>query len=159
ERKTLAEIGKRLGRKALRDVASVARPDTILGWYRRLVAQKFDGSKHRSYPGRPTVSAEVEALVVRMARDTSSWGYDRIVGALANLGHRLSDQTVKNILRRHGIPPAPKRSQITSWKEFLARQMNVLAGCDFFTVEILSWRGLLTYYVLFFLHLETRRVH
>jgi hypothetical protein len=157
ERVTLAEIGKRLGRKALRDVACVAKPDTILGWYRRLVAQKFDGSKHRQYPGRPPVSSEVEVLVVRMARENSGWGYDRIVGALANLGHPLSDQTVKNILRRHGIAPAPKRSQVTSWKDFLAAHMNVLAGCDFFTVEVLSWRGLVTYYVLFFLHLESRR--
>jgi putative transposase len=101
ERATLAEIGKRLGRKALREVACVAKPDTILGWYRRLVALKFDGSKHRQYPGRPPVSSEVEALVVRMARENPGWGY-------ANLGHRLSDQTVKNILRRHGIAPAPK---------------------------------------------------
>jgi hypothetical protein len=69
ERITLGEIGKRLGRKALRDVACVAKPDTILAWYRRLVAQKFDGSKHRQYPGRPPVSSEVEALVVRMARE------------------------------------------------------------------------------------------
>ncbi len=119
-RATLAEIGKRPGRKALREVACVAKPNTILGWYRRLVAQKFDGSKHRQDPGRPPVSSEVEALVVRMARENSGWGYDRIVGALANLGHRLSNQTVKNILRRHGIAPAPKRSQITSCKNFLA---------------------------------------
>ncbi len=159
ERMTLAEIGKRLGRKALRDVACIAKPDTILAWYRRLVAQKFDGSKHRQYPGRPPVSSEVEALVVRMARENSGWGYDRIVRALANLGHRLSDQSVKNILRRHGIASAPKRSQVTSWKDFLAAHMNVLAGCDFFTVEVLSWHGLVTYYVLFFLHLESRRVH
>jgi hypothetical protein len=147
ERITLAEIGKRLGREALREVACVAKPDTILAWYRKLVAQKFDGSKHRQYPGRPPVSSEIEALVVRMARENSGWGYDRIVGALANLGHRLSDQTVKNILRRHGIAPAPKRSQVTTWKDFLAAHMNVLAGCDFFTVEVLSWRGLVTYYV------------
>ena len=158
ERTTLAEIGKRLGRKALREVASVAKPDTILAWYRRLIAQKFDGSKHRQYPGRPPVSADVETLVVRMARENSGWGYDRIVGALANLGHHVSDQTAGNILRRHGIAPAPKRSQITTWKNFLAAHMNVLAGCDFFTVEVLTWRGLVTYYVLFFLHLESRRV-
>src|SRR6266403_1507076 len=158
ERITLAEIGKRVGRKALREVACVAKPDTILAWYRRLVAQKFDGSKHRQYPGRPPVSAEIETLVVRMARENSGWGYDRIVGALANLGRRLSDQTVKNILHRHGIAPAPKRSQVTSWKDFLATHMNVLAGCDFFTFEVLTWRGLVTYYVLFFLHLKSRRV-
>ena len=120
ERTTLAEIGKRLGRKALREVACVAKPHTILAWYRKLVAQKFDGSKHRQYPGRPPVSSEVEALVARMAQENSGWGYDRIVGALANLGHRLSHQTVKNILRQQGIAPAPKRSQVTSWKDFLA---------------------------------------
>ena len=93
-----------------------------------------------------------------MARENSGWGYDRIVGALANLGHRLSDQTVGNILRRHGMAPAPKRSQTTSWKDFIAAHMNVLAGADFFTVEVLTWRGLVTYYVLFFIHLESRRV-
>jgi hypothetical protein len=83
----------------------VARPDTILAWYRRLIARKFDGSRQRQYPGRPTIQPELEALVVRMARENSGWGYNRIVGALANLGHRLSDQTVGNILRRHGIAP------------------------------------------------------
>ena len=159
ERVTLAEIAKRLGRRALREVACIAKPDTILAWYRTLVAQKLDGSKQRQYPGRPPISSEVEALVVRMARENSGWGYDRIVGALTNLGHPLSDQTVKNVLHRHGIAPAPKRSQVTTWKDFLGAHMNVLAGCDFFTVEVLTWRGLATYYVLFFLHLESRRIH
>jgi putative transposase len=130
ERATLAEIGRRAGRKALREVACIAKPDTILAWYRRLVAKKFDGSKHRQSPGRPSVEPDVEALVVRMARENTGWGYDRIVGAMANLGHRLPDQTVGNILRRHGIAPAPKRSQTTSWKDFLAAHMNVLAGAD-----------------------------
>jgi len=85
ERSTLAEIGKRLGRKALAQVACVAKPATILAWYRRLIASKFDGSKHRRYPGRPRIAPEVEALIVQMARENSGWGYDRIVGALANL--------------------------------------------------------------------------
>src|SRR6266850_6961576 len=158
QRSTLAEIGKRLGRKALEQVTCVAKPDTILGWYRRLIARKFDGSRHRSYPGRPPITPEIEALVVRIARENSGWGYDRIVGALANLGHRVSDQTVGNILRRHGLAPAPKRSQNTTWKEFIRSHMAVLAGIDFFTVEVLTWRGLVTYYVLFFIHLESRRV-
>src|SRR6516164_2612503 len=78
ERSTLAEICKRLGRKDLQMVASAALPDTILAWYQRLIAQKFDGSKRRSYPGRPRVAPEVEAFVVRMARENSGWGYDRI---------------------------------------------------------------------------------
>ncbi len=125
ERATVAEIGKRLGRIALREVACIAKPDTILGWYRRLVAKKFDGSKYRQYPGRPTVPAEVEALVVRMARENTGWGYDGIVGALANLGHLISDQTVGNILRRHGVAPAPKRNRTTSWKDFIAAHVRM----------------------------------
>jgi len=158
QRSTLAEIGKRLGRNALSEVACVAKPDTILAWYRRLIAQKFDGSKYRNYPGRPPVNTEIVKLIVKMARENTGWGYDRIVGALANLGHVVSDRTVGNVLRRHGIAPAPRRSQNTTWKDFIARHMAVTAGVDFFTVEVLTWRGLVTYYVLFFLHLETRRV-
>ena len=154
----MAEIAKRLGRKALKDIAWIAKPDTILGWYRRLVAQKFDGSRHRACPGRPRVSPEVEALVVRFARENRGWGYDRIVGALANLGHQVSDRTVGNILRRHNIAPAPERSRATTWKEFIRSHMNVLAGADFFTAEVLTWRGLVTYYVLFFIEVGSRRV-
>jgi putative transposase len=158
QRSTLASIGKRLGREALEQVASVAKPETILGWYRKLIAQKFDGSKHRAYPGRPPISREITELIVRMARENSGWGYDRIAGALRNLGRSVSDQTVGNILRRFGIDPAPKRRQQTNWAHFIRTHMAVLAGMDFFTVEVLTWRGLATYYVLFFLHLETRRV-
>jgi|SRR5436190_22596890 putative transposase len=89
ERAMLAEIGHRLGRKALAEVATVARPDTILAWYRKLVARKFDGSKARRGPGRPRISREVEQLIVRVAQENHDWGYDRIVGALANLGYQL----------------------------------------------------------------------
>jgi len=135
-----------------------AQPDTILAWYRRLVARKFDGSQRRSYPGRPPIDGKTEALVVRRARQNSGGGDDRIVGALANLGQEVSDQTVANVLRRYGIAPAPKRCQRTTWKEFISAHLAVLAGADFFTVEVLTWRGLATYYVLFFLQLETRRV-
>ena len=158
ERMTLAEIAHRLGRKALEDVANVVKPDTLLGWYRRLIARKFDGSKSRRYPGRPRIDKDIEQLVVRMAKENTDWGYDRIVGAMANLGYRLSDQTVGNILQRHGIPPAPERKRTTTWADFIRAHMAVLAGTDFFTVEVLTLRGLVTYYVLFFIHLESRRV-
>src|SRR4030095_473560 len=83
---------------------------------------------------------------VRMAKENGSWGYDRIAGALANLGHHVSDQTVENVLRRDSIPTAPKRSQTTTWKDFISAHMSVLAGTDFFSVEVLTWRGLTTYY-------------
>jgi len=158
ERVTLAEIAHRLGCKALGDVANAAKPDTIMGWYRRLVARKFDGSKSRRYPGRPRIDDEIEQLVVQMAKENSDWGYDRIVGAMANLGYKLSDQTVGNILQRHGIPPAPERQRTTTWTDFIRAHMSVLAGTDFFSVEVLTLRGLVTYYVLFFIHLESRQV-
>jgi putative transposase len=158
ERETLAEIGKkRLGRKALARVACVAKPDTILAWYRKLVAQKFNGSKHRSYHGRPRISPKVELLIVQFARecalglrpDRRRFGSSR--------PHRLGSDNRKR-LRRHGIAPAPKRSQTTTWKDFITSHLDALAGVDFLTAEVLTWSGLATYYVLFFIHLESRRV-
>ncbi len=158
ERGALGEIAHRLGRKVLADIATIARPDTILGWYRKLVARKFDGSKARQYPGRPRIKREVEELILRMASENRDWGYDRIAGALANLGHEISDQTVGNVLRRHGLPPAPERKRTTTWAAFVRTHLALLAGTDFFTAEVLTLRGLVTYYVLFFIHLESRRV-
>ena len=158
ERATLGEIGHRLGRKTLAEVATVARPDTILAWYRKLVAHKFDGTKARRGPGRPRVTREIEQLIVRMAEENGSWGYDRIAGALANLGHKVCDQTVGNVLQRHGLPPAPERKRTTTWPAFIRTHLALLAGTDFFTAEVLTLRGLVTYYVLFFIHLESRRV-
>ena len=148
ERKTLAEIGQKLGKQALQEVAKIVTPDTILAWHRTLVAKKCDGSQQRKAPGRPTIDQEVEALVVRMARENRSWGYDRIVGALANLGYTISDQTVGNILKRHGIAPAPERKTTTTWKEFIRTHMDVLVATDFFTAEVWTLGGLVTYYVL-----------
>src|SRR2546429_3029117 len=158
EKSTLAEIAHRLGRKGLEELAAVANPDTLLAWYRKLIANKFDGSKFRKSWGRPRVDEETERWVVRMAKENPGWGYDRIVGAMTNLGFRLSDQTVSNILRRHDIPPAPKRKRATSWKDFIRAHMAVLVATDFFTVEVLTLTGLITYYVLFFIHLESRRI-
>src|SRR5919106_6895532 len=96
ERKALAEIGQKLSRRALQEVAQIVKPDTILGWHRKLVAQKFDGSTQRKASGRPAIDQELEVLVVRLAKENRSWGYDRIVGVLLNLGYTISDQTVGN---------------------------------------------------------------
>src|SRR6266403_591603 len=148
ERKALGKIGHRLSRKALADVATIARPDTILGWYRKLVARKFDGSKARRGPGRPRIKREVEQLIIRMASENRDWGYDRIAGALANLGYEISDQAVGNVLRRHGVPPSPERKRTTAWAAFIRTHVELLAGTDFSTVEVLTLRGLMTYYVL-----------
>ena len=106
----------------------------------------------------PATSAQI---IGRMAKENPGWGYDRIVGALANLGHAVSDQTVGNVLRRHGIPPAPEapeRKHTTTWTAFIRTHLAVLAGTDFFSVEVFTLRGLVTYYVLFFIHLESRKV-
>jgi transposase InsO family protein len=159
ERKTLAELGKRLGKQALADVASLVTPETIVAWHRKLIAQKFDGSGQRKTPGRPLVDAELEALVVRLAQENRSWGYDRIVGALKHLGYTISDQIVGNILKRHGIPPAPERKKTTTWQEFIRTHLDVLVATDFFTTEVWTAAGLVTYYVLFFIHLASRKIH
>ena len=118
----------------LKDVASVAKPATILGWYRRLVAKKFDGSKKRRSPGRPRIDTEIEKLILEIVDKNSDRGYDKVAGALANLGYDVSDQTVGNVLKRHGISPAPKRKGGIGWKEFIKAQAAVTAACDFFTV-------------------------
>jgi hypothetical protein len=126
--------------------------------YRKLVAHKFDGSKDRRGPGRPRVTRKVEQLIVRLAEENRDWGYDRIGGALANLGYRVCDQTVGNVLQRHGLPPAPQRKRTTTWSAFIRTHLALLAGTEFFTAEVLTLRELMTYYVLFFIHLESRRV-
>jgi putative transposase len=129
-------------------------------WYHRLIAQKFDGSRHRCRLGRPRVIEAIEQLVVRMAEENPRWGYRRIQGALANLGYEIDASTVRNILRRHHLEPAPKRRKAgMSWQQFLKIHWDVLAATDFFTVEVATWHGLVTYYVLVVMELSTRRVH
>jgi transposase InsO family protein len=132
---------------------------TILAWRCRLVARKFDGSKNREYPGRPRIGKDVEELIVQIARENRDWGYDRIAGALSNVGHKVSDQTVGHILKRHGIPPERERKKTRTWSEFIRSHVDVLTATDFFTTEVWTKRGLVTYYVLFFIHVATRRVH
>jgi putative transposase len=129
ERTTLAEIGKQLGKQTLEEIAHVAKPDTILGWHRKLVAQKFDGSAQRKSPGRPRVEKALEDLVVQMAKENPSWGYE------------ISDQTVGNILKRRGLLLAPDRKKTTTWKEFIRSHMGVLVATDFFTTEVWTLGG------------------
>src|SRR5262249_7926052 len=107
----------------------------------------------------PPNDQELEDLVVRMAQENPSWGYDRIAGALQHQGYTISDQSVGNILKRHGIPPAPERKTTTTWTEFIRTHMDVLVATDFFTAEVWTLGGLVTYYVLFFLHLGSRKIH
>jgi putative transposase len=159
ERQTLAAIGKKLGQKALEEVAQIVKPETILAWQRKLAADKFDGSTQRKSPGRPRVEKELEDLVVQMAKENRGWGYDRLAGALAHLGYEISDQTVGNILKRRGIPTAPERRKTTPWKACIRTHLDVLWATDFFTTEVWTLGGLVPYYILFFIHLESRQVH
>jgi putative transposase len=160
ERRRLAALAYPLGRTRLKQLVTLATPDTLMRWYKRLIAEKFDGSKQRKALGRPCVLEEVEQLVVRMAEENATWGYKRIQGAMANLGHHIDKITVRNILRRHHMDPAPKRRQSgMRWATFLKMHWEVLAATDFFTVEVATWHGLVTYYVFFVMELSTRWVH
>ena len=157
QRRRLAVKGKALGRRRLGDIAGIVTPDTILRWYRRLVAKKYAGSKKR-VPGRPRTKPDIAALVVRMANENPTWGYTRIRGGLKSLGHEVARNTIKAILKDHGIEPAPERGTKTPWKTFLAAHWDGLAAADFFTVEVLTMGGLVRYFVFFVIRLKTRMV-
>jgi hypothetical protein len=159
QRARLAVKAKRLGRKALADVTTIVTPDTLLRWHRRLVARKWDYSDRRAKtPGRPRVRQAIVDLVLRFARENPAWGYDRIQGALANVGCRIADSTVVNILKAHGIEPAPTRQRRTSWRTFLKAHWHTLSAVDFTTTEVWTLKGLVTFYVLIVMELRTRRV-
>jgi putative transposase len=163
QRRRLAVKGKVLGWKRLKEVAGLFTPDTILRWHRELIAEKWDYSDRNPEPlGRPPVSDEVRQIVLQMARENPSWGYDRIQGAVVNLGHAICDQTVGNILKENGIEPAPERKRQTSastWATFLKSHWDVLGALDFTTVEVWTKSGLVTHYLLFVMKVATRNVH
>jgi putative transposase len=159
QRRRLAVKGKILGRKVLGEIGAAFSPDTILRWHRQLVAEKWDYTDRRRSPGRPRIRPEIVELVLRMARENPTWGYDRILGALANLGHNISDTTVGNILKEHGIEPVPERKRQSTWKEFLEVHWDVLGAIDFTTIEVWTKSGLITFYLLFAMEVATRRVH
>jgi putative transposase len=157
ERRRLAVAAKAVGRKALFTIDTIVTPDTLLRWHRNLIAQKYDGSSRRG-PGRPRKSAEIEQLVVTMAKENPRWGYTRIRGALFNLGHDVGRTTIKRMLDDNGIEPAPERSRRIPWSTFLKAHWGAISAADFFTVEILRPHGLVRYFVLFVIDLKTRTV-
>ena len=157
QRIRLARKAKPVGRRKLLALGTLVTPDTLLRWFRRLVAQKWTYPR-KAGPGRPSVEPEVEKLVLRLMEENPSWGSDRIVGALANLHIPISDSTVDNIRKRNGIPPAPERVKQTTWRQFLKAHWDGLVAADFFTTEVMSWRGLVTYYTLFVIQLRSRLV-
>jgi putative transposase len=130
----------------LQELTTVVTPATLLAWHRRLIARKYDGSKQRG-PGRPRTRDGVRDLVVRMATENRSWGYRRIQGALANLGHEIARGTIANILKEHGLEPAPERERKTTWKEFLSHHREAIVAADFFTIEAWTRKGLTRFLV------------
>jgi transposase InsO family protein len=154
QRHRLGVLGHRLGRRVLHEVATLVTPDTILRWHRTLVARKWTYVRQR--PGRPGVRREIRRLVIRMATDNPSWGYTRIQGALKNVGHRVARSTIAGILKEEGIPPCGDRP--TTWRTFLAAHWPALVAADFFTTEVWTVRGLVTFYTVFVIELASRRV-
>ena len=157
QRRRLAGKAKALGRKVLGEVCTLVTPETLLRWYRTLIARKYDGSAKRG-PGRPRMAESIPDLMVQMVTENVSWGYGRIQGALANLGHTVSRSTIARILKEHGIEPAPRRRKGMSWATFLRTHWAVLASTDLFTVEVMTLGGLVRYHVLFVMELSTRVV-
>ena len=154
QRRRLAAKAKILGRRALDQVATIVTPDTLLRWHHRLIAMKWTHQAKRV--GRPGLMKVIAALIVRMARENSSWGYCRIQGELKALGHCVASTTIANVLKANGIKPAPDRP--SSWKTFLKAHWGEVAATDFFTTEVWTPLGLKTFYVLFVIDLKTRRV-
>jgi transposase InsO family protein len=157
ERRRLARKACVLRRRVLNELETVVTPDTLMRWYPNLIARKWNYI-HRRGPGRPRIMSTIVDLIVRMALENRSWGYTRIQGALANLGHEVGRGTIANTLREQGIDPAPERGKHTSWSAFLKAHWECVAATDFFTVEVCTVRGLVTFYVLFFLDLASRTV-
>jgi putative transposase len=140
--------------KALGDVIRIVKPKTLFQWHKQLVRLKWTYRRHKR-GGRPRIERDLEQLVLRLARE-NDWGSERIEGELLKLGYEISDETVRNILRRHGIPPAPERETSPSWRHLMTHYKDQLLACDFFTVETLF---LHTIYVLVFIEIGSRRVH
>jgi putative transposase len=156
DRCRLAVRGHALGRRLLDQFASIVTPETILRWHRRPSAQKWTFPSRR--PSTRAIRRTIADLVVRMARDNPTWGYDRIAGVIEHLGHRVAPNTVKKILRANGIDPAPERKLKTSWRTLLRTHLSVIAAADFFTTEVWTARGLVTWYTFFVIDLATRAV-
>jgi putative transposase len=155
ERRRLVKLGRPLG-SAMRHLVTIVTPRTFSRWLKG--ERQRPTSKRQRKPGRPRTPDEIREWVVRMARETG-WGYSRILGELKKLGIRaIAKSTVKNILKEHGLDPGPKRGEGT-WTDFLKRHAATLYACDFFSKKVVTLRGVVEVFVLFFIHVSSRRVH
>ena len=158
QRIRLASKAKKLSRKMLNETTKLFTPDTILGWYYKLIAQKYDGSENRKPCGRPRITQEIENLVIKLKSENMRWGYTKIQQQIEYLGHIVSETTVKNILIKHGFNRAPDQDIPSRWNEFIQSHWHVLAACDFFTIELMTPFGLIRCTVFFVIELATRKV-
>ena len=143
-------------RSRVSQVVLLFKPDTLLRWHHELVRRKWTFKKNAPL-GRPPVSPDVEALLLRLAKENPTWGYGKLEGELGKLGYDIGRSTIRDVLKRRRVPPAPERGKHGSgWRTFLAHYQDQLVACDFFTVET-AW--LKTLYVLVFIELGSRRVH
>lgn len=157
QRLRLARKAKVVGRRRLMALTTMVTPDTLLRWFRNLVALKWT-YKRKAGPGS-RIDSDVEKLVLKMLAENPKWGSERVVGALKNLGYSISDSTVDNIRQSNGIPPAPERGKNTPWRQFVKAHWEGLIAADFFTNEVLCWNGLVTFYTLFVIELPSRLLH
>jgi putative transposase len=158
QRIRLAAKAKQLTRELLEATTVLFTPETVLGCYRKLIAQKYDGSENCKNPGRPRMSQEIIDLVIRFKKGNPHWGYTRIRDRIVHLGYKIGETTVKNILLENGFDPEPDLTRKTTWKEFIKSHWNVLEACDFFSVELLVRGKLLRCMVLFAIDVTTRKV-
>ena len=154
----VAAKAKRLSRKMLEQCTELFTPDTIMRWFRELVAQKYDGSENRTSPGRPQIGQEIVNLVIQFKKENPRWGYKKIRDQIVYLGREISKSSVKNILIKNGYDPEPDLTVRSTWHEFIKSHWDVLAACDFFTIELLVSRRLIRCTVFFVMELATRKV-
>jgi len=158
QRMRVAAKAKKLSRKMLEQCTVLFTPDTVLGWFRNLIAEKYNGCENRGKVGRPQISQEMVNLVTRFKEENPRWGYQKITDQLVYLKYNISKSTVKNILIENGYDPEPDLTVKTTWWEFIKSHWEVLTACDSFTVELLIGRKLIRCTLLFVIELSTRKV-
>ena len=158
QRMRVAAKAKKLSRRMLEQCTELFTPDTIMRWYRKLIAEKYDGSQNRRYAGRPPILQEIVDLVIRFKQENPRWGYKKIRDQVVYLGYNICKSSVKNILIENGYDPEPDLTVRSTWHEFIRSHWDVLAACDFFTVELLIGHRLVRCTLFFVMELSTRKV-
>ena len=158
QRMRVAAKTKRLSRKMLEQCTELFTPDTVMRWYRKLIAEKYGGSQNRTYAGQPPILQEVVDLVIRLKQENPRWGYKKIRDQICYLGFTICKSSVKNILIEYGHDPKPDLTVRSTWHEFIRSHWDVLTACDFFTVELFVGRRVVRCTLFFVMELATRRV-